>query len=401
MTSLAVNEVPIDVLKDISDHCIEHFKYQQLSLVLEKWYLPSFHLSSSSDNKLNYCNLIKQQEDVNLWDQQRHRRQLKNKTVQTFFKKFSQILMEGSTRINTIDLRNYPLNIKFLEDTIRELSTSKSPLKIIIDLSLTEHDIDSRRIVNNTGTLTITVRNLFFYLETDTCLCHETLVEYLRTLFESPVYDFTSLESVQLSTIDLRRVLATRGELQILDDLKQLLSTSRSLRTIDLSYNAININGDDGRSLRVLHNFLSSFPKLKRLDLSGNRLQNYLAALLKDNLQLEYLNIGGSQLRQIDVSFLSSLTSLKHLDLSNNNLSNKLNVLKSALSCLQSLEILEMESCGLSPDCYYEVQPYLRKLTSLRAINLQYNNLSRTKINLNCISYTKDDYEDDDDEYEV
>ena len=391
MTKAAAVDVPVDVLSELADHCVANFKYQQLAIVLEHWHLTTFSLSCSQDKFMDYCKTRQESEEIGYWSEERIRKSMRSKVLQTVMMKVALLHEEGKTNIQVLDLRNYPIGLSYLQKMILHVK-GLSPLKIIVDLSLTEQDAKHAQHFDLPRNLSIVIRNLYFYLEMEAVLSHEDLVNYLQYLWTC--FDLTQLESVQLSTIDLRRVFSDHGEVTIFQKLEKLLSSSEKLSNIDLSYNAININGDDGRSLRVLHKFLSAFPRLKRLDLSGNRMQNYLGALIKNNQELEYLNIGGTQLRQIDVSFLSTLKNLRHLDLSSNNLSNKLNVLKSALSSLKCLQILEMESCQLSDDCFLEIQPYLRKLPCLEALNVQFNNLRSASIQLTCIVFKNDDVED-------
>ena len=147
------------------------------------------------------------------------------------------------------------------------------------------------------------------------------------------------IQGIQLSRLDLRSAFngGKARAVQFFDGLKRVINPEK-IKKIDLSSNAINVNGDD-QATEILANFLSSFPCLRKVDLRGNRLTNKVGCILKNCENLEYLNLSGCQMRQIDVSFLSSLQKLTHLDISNNYLGTEMKTgffrMKKLTSCCQ------------------------------------------------------------------
>merc|ERR1712126_186833 len=211
-------------------------------------------------------------------------------------------------------------------------------------------------------------------------------MDILQQLTSSKVYNISQLEGLQLSRLNLRETFMKGGARasMFLEGISNIFS--ENLVILDLSYNAININGDE-KATDILREFFASLSHLKRLDLSGNRLTNNLGAILQKNTKLEYLNLSGTQLRQIDVSFLASLSNLQHLDVSSNKLSNKLNVLKSVFNALSNLKVLEMEDCNLNQDCILELNPYLKSLSKLEILNVNYNFFHSSILTLSCKFY--------------
>jgi len=221
---------------------------------------------------------------------------------------------------------------------------------------------------------------------------------------DSP-YNFEHVEGIQLSRLDLRSTFigGKARAVQFFDGLKSIIDPEK-IKKIDLSSNAINVNGDD-QATEILADFLSSFPNLRKLDLRGNRLTNKVGCILRKCENLEYLNLSGTQMRQIDVSFLSTLQKLTHLDISSNCLGNKLNVLKTTFKALKQLKILEMEDCQLSQDSVNELQPYLRSMPNLQLLNLISNNFHSIKVDCSVIerkakgNFSDMDDSDDNDYY--
>ena len=155
-----------------------------------------------------------------------------------------------------------------------------------------------------------------------------------------------------MSRLDLRSAFngGKARAVQFFDGLKRVINPEK-IKKIDLSSNAINVNGDD-QATEILASFLSSFPCLRKVDLRGNRLTNKVGCILKNCENLEYLNLSGCQMRQIDVSFLSSLQKLTHLDISNNYLGTEMKTgffrMKKLTCCCQVMIVSHNLSLTLS-----------------------------------------------------
>ncbi|XP_061661813.1 transforming growth factor beta activator LRRC33 isoform X2 [Syngnathoides biaculeatus] len=88
---------------------------------------------------------------------------------------------------------------------------------------------------------------------------------------------------------------------------------SKLLKNLNLANNNLNIN-----YLETSH-ALKTLAKLKYLDLSENKLDEEMAAVLLQNLTaLEYLNLSGNLLRRLDEASFRDLHQLKDLDLQRN-----------------------------------------------------------------------------------
>ena len=141
---------------------------------------------------------------------------------------------------------------------------------------------------------------------------------------------------------------------------------------------------------------------LRRLDLSGNRLTNKLSVILSATIELQYLNLTGTQLRQVDISYLARLKKLNQLDLSSNNLANKLNILKNVFIALEELEILEMVDCNLNQTHIDDLIPCLERMKKLKVINLKGNDgIESVQLNCNVILDSIHDEEMYDEEEEI
>ena len=369
-------------------------------------------------DSLDYCKEMEAKADSSLMDQIRKLENLKSKLVITVLQKVKGLHEENRTKIKVLDITNYPIPIELIvglmgdlgeEFNVIELEREDS-LKIIVDLQLSENSF----LINNSSlyhnNISIQVRNVYFsifnyvmftaskgYLENQ-------YMDILHQLSSSKMYDISQLEGLQISRLNLRETFLKGGARasMFFEGISNLFG--ENLISLDLSYNAININGDENAKV-ILKELFGSLPNLKRLDFSGNRLTNNLGAILQKSTKLEYLNLCGAQLRQIDVSFLATLTTLQHLDVSSNKLSNKLNVLKSVLSSLNDLIVLEMEDCNFTYDCILELNPYLKRLSKLEVINLNHNYFINSALTLNCKIYALSrepiGLTDDDEEFDV
>ena len=129
--------------------------------------------------------------------------------------------------------------------------------------------------------------------------------------------------------------------------------------------------------------FLHIFPGYLIKKNSWPYVHNKVPSILRDSPGLQYLNLTGTQLRQLDVSYLATLIWINHLDLSSNKLHNKLNVLRRMLEQLHNLQILEMIDCDLDDECLDEIIPAFKILEKLEVVNLTNNLILRHDFNVN------------------
>ena len=223
--------------------------------------------------------------------------------------------------------------------------------------------------------------------------------EYLSTLDKlgtawSHIFDLSCVAGLELSRVDMRSFFEGKGTAYTrnyaIGFFTALADTFSNITALDLSYNALNLNGSI-TTTQVLRNFIASLSKLTRLDLSGNRLTNNLPVLLADLDNLQYLNVSGTQLRTTDISYLARFTNLEHLDISNCCLSNKLNVLQGVFAALINLAILEMVDCNLRQMHFDELLPILQKMKTLQLLNMNGNKVTAVMLNCKVLS---DPYED-------
>merc|ERR1712179_886892 len=111
-------------------------------------------------------------------------------------------------------------------------------------------------------------------------------------------------------------------------------------------------------------------------------------------LNLKYLNLSGTQLRQVDLSYLARFNMLEQLDISSNTLGNKLNILKNIVRALVELEVLEMVDCKLSQAHIDDLIPHLEKTSKLKMVNLRENEGIKS-VKLKCHVIIDPPYEED------
>jgi len=420
--------VPREVLTELAEVCMEDLKYNQINLLLQSWPYPTFKVKSKQfSESVNFCEALSDDHVINRYQ---HVEQIR--FLISILKKILKHRNSEGINIINLDITNCPVDARVLFNSANsespeeseeicilpgEAQVSKS-LNIITDFHLNEQSpltsAQRKRIEEVYKNVKIQIRHLYIeildtsFIERIACNClyHENLLLSHLLLMKdsnSSPYNFNHVEGIQLSRLDLRSAFngGKARAVQFFDGLKRVINPEK-IKKIDLSSNAINVNGDD-QATEILANFLSSFPCLRKLDLRGNRLTNKVGCILKKSENLEYLNLSGCQMRQIDVSFLSSLQKLTHLDISNNYLGNKLNALKTIFKALKKLKILEMEDCQLSQDGINELQPYLRSLPNLQLLNLISNNYDSIIVNCTVIDKKSDwnfsDSDESDDYY--
>ena len=315
--------------------------------------------------------------------------------VLTLLDRLLKIARAGNLPANleTLDVTGFPLVFSRLMDIIRGfaetsnmLRDKRSTIRLWVDLYLTDKEcwqLNRERQLPLCG-VKVSVRHVYFTIvsHTSTFLWQ---TEYLACLTKLKkvwhhIFDFSSTSGLELARLDIRSFFAESATIEERNAgtrfLLDLANTFDQVNTLDLSYNAINLNGSPS-TCDIIGEFLSHLggkPKgLVRLDLSGNRLTNHLSALLKHTPNLRYLNLTGTQLRTIDISFLSQMRSLRHLDLSCCSLQNKLNALLGIFGFLTEMRILEMVDCNLEQTHLDELMPGLRRLEKLELLNISYN----------------------------
>ena len=315
--------------------------------------------------------------------------------VLTLLDRLLKIARAGNLPANleTLDVTGFPLVFSRLMDIIRGfaetsnmLRDKRSTIRLRVDLYLTDKEcwqLNRERQLPLCG-VKVSVRHVYFTIvsHTSTFLWQ---TEYLACLTKLKkvwhhIFDFSSTSGLELARLDIRSFFAESATIEERNAgtrfLLDVANTFDQVNTLDLSYNAINLNGSPS-TCDIIGEFLSHLggkPKgLVRLDLSGNRLTNHLSALLKHTPNLRYLNLTGTQLRTIDISFLSQMRSLRHLDLSCCSLQNKLNALLGIFGFLTEMRILEMVDCNLEQTHLDELMPGLRRLEKLELLNISYN----------------------------
>ena len=396
--------VPREILSELVETCVKNGRYRQLTALVETWPEPSFKIAPRSvGDHLDYLREQQARADIDVASERNEKLKKKFNILASVLQKVFKLFNENKTKITTIDVTYYPLSLEFFMFLQREWLTDpakRTTLIVNADLMITENclveDFLEKSSFNIHQNIVIRPRNIYFELVQCTRNYSEHLYsEFLYKISIHQNFSVDGLEGLQLSNMNLRQCFSGKGENAELffQGLKNIIFAS-NLTKLDLKYNGINLNGDENGT-KILGSFLSSFPNLRRLSLCGNRLTNKLGAILKTNTDLEYLNVGGCQLRQIDVSFLSTLTRLRHLDISSTQLANKLNVLKTVLSYLVRLTILEMEDCGLTDECIRDLRPHLRSLNSLKALNLYFNKIYYLELDCVVLMNGRTLYDDD------
>lgn len=317
--------------------------------------------------------------------------------------------------LETLDVTGFPLVFSRLMEILRGftetsnvLGDKKRAITLRVDLYLTDKEcwqLNRERQMPVCG-VRVSVRNVYFTIVSHTS-SFAWQTEYLGCLTKLKrmwrhIFDFSTTSGLELARLDIRSFFAESATTEERNAgirfLSDLADTFDQINTLDLSYNAINLNGSPS-TCDIIGEFLSRLSGerkgLIRLDLSGNRLTNHLSALLKHTPNLQYLNLTGTQLRTIDISFLSQMKSLRHLDLSCCSLQNKLNALLGIFGSFTELKILEMVDCNLEQTHLDELLPGLHRLEKLELLNISFNPMNPVENveNLKC-RVVMDQYEE-------
>ena len=370
MSSGGASWLPAGLRTDLVSDCVRSYRSSQLAVIIQSWPHQVFRLTSSQAGAAyDYTEEI----GVDV-DQRKLELKMKSELVITALNK--SLLSEDGSNIRVLDITNFPMTFHFLVKTSASMK-SRSQIRVLSDLVVDDQNIFLS--LPSSLNFHLQIRHLHIVCYDRHGVSSRKLSNFLHQLRSCPDIELSTLEGLQISRLDLRAAFGVeKHSSELFDFINEQFTNISSL---DLSYNAINLNGDD-LATSILESFFSKLTKLKRLNIGGNRLTNKLPDILRGR-DLHYLNLTGTQLRQLDVSFLASFPGLNHLDLSNNKLRNKLNVLQGMLVQLQLLEILEMIDCELDDECLEEIIQTVKPLAKLRIINVTNNLILRQDFYIN------------------
>lgn len=194
----------------------------------------------------------------------------------------------------------------------------------------------------------------------------------ITTLTNSSLSAYPSLKSLSVACNNLERI--EPGAFQ----------ESHLLTSLNLANNNLHISyQESGIALKTL-------PNLRVLDLSENRLDEEMAAVLLQNLtSVEYLNLSGNLMKRLDENILSNLYHLKELDLQRNivfeidnafhgNLKlQRLNLAFNYLPCLTDFhmtQLVVLNASYNSIDCFISRQD-VNETFQIETIDLSHNKL--------------------------
>ncbi|XP_030612670.1 transforming growth factor beta activator LRRC33 isoform X2 [Archocentrus centrarchus] len=166
---------------------------------------------------------------------------------------------------------------------------------------------------------------------------------HFQTLQDTSLLRYPSLTSLSLACNNLKKLESNTFQ------------ESKLLKNLNLANNSL-YTGYEETSLA-----LRKLPGLIALDLSENKLNDVMVALLLQNLtSLEYLNLSGNLLQRVDEASFSDLHLLKELDLQRNlifeidnafgsslNL-QRLNLAFNNLPCLTDFDMIQLEVLNVS-----------------------------------------------------
>lgn len=270
----------------------------------------------------------------------------------------------------------------FHKDTfkIKKLDVSGLPFNVDILLKLLEKRKRPKTSIqpSQSNTYTIKMRSpLSFVLET---IQFEGGILKIETVKLSSSIEIIMKRSphllhsmtTYLTYLDLSMTnLGNTGVINLLP----IITNCVNLTGLDISKNNIQLHEGASQSsdaVSSLHNTIVNLPKLRRLNLSNNRLSGSLSTLLGTSLPLEYLNLNACVLRPTDFPHLP--VSLIHLDLSENNILP----LPLHLNKMNQLSILELEACKMSIQEIPSVGNFLRSLPKLSLINLAFTDFNES-----------------------
>ncbi|XP_075994234.1 transforming growth factor beta activator LRRC33 [Genypterus blacodes] len=126
---------------------------------------------------------------------------------------------------------------------------------------------------------------------------------HIQTLQDDSILHYPSLRTLSLVRNNLERIESNTFQ------------DSKMLENLNLAENSLHVDYQESSHA------LKKLPLLKALDLSENKLDDDMAAVLLQNMtSLEYLNLSGNLLSRLDESSFENLHQLKELDLQRNTL---------------------------------------------------------------------------------
>ena len=391
LATLAQRIIPQTLVVCLAEAAARAQRCKSLAQLMEVWPQPSLKLSKLKlARNIDHAIITEKGEDKKAVILE------EKEMVLTLLDRLLKIARAGKLPVNleTLDVTGFPLVFSRLMDILRGfaetqsnvLGEKRSSIRLRVDLYLTDKEcwqLNRERQLPVCG-VQVSVRHVYFTIVSHTS-SFAWQTEYLACLTKLKrvwhhIFDFTSTTGLELARLDIRSFFAESATTEERNAgtsfLSDLANTFDQINTLDISYNAINLNGSPS-TCAIMGEFLSHLggePKgLLRLDLSGNRLTNHLSALLKHTPNLHYLNLTGTQLRTIDISFLSQMRSLRHLDLSCCSLHNKLNALLGIFGSLTEMKVLEMVDCSLEQSHLDELMPGLLRLEKLELLNISFN----------------------------
>jgi len=405
-SSLAVacrSSLPRSLVLRLGEVAAQGQRCASLAALMEAWPQPCLSLAQLSPNKcMNFS------EELDVEDKKQTVLGGKEMAV-TLLGRLVKLAQSGRLPVEALDLTGFPLASGHLMDVLRSFAEAgnageRPPLTLKVDLYLTDQECWR---LNRQGTLRacgvrVLVRHVYFTIVSYGCNYswqteYLSLLKKMRTAW-AHVFNTTQTTGLELGRLNIRSFFAENATTVVRNQGIEFFSTLADsfgqITTLDLSYNAINLNGSLSTSL-ILCDFLGKLRSLTRLDLSGNRLTNSLPVLLSHTPQLLYLNVTGTQLRTGDISYLSQVTSLLHLDLSSCGLSNKLNALLGVFGALTGLQILEMVDCSLEQLHMEELMPGLRKLVDLQVLNITSNMVEQVELPCKVVIDKEEEFEDE------
>ncbi|VDP13911.1 unnamed protein product [Soboliphyme baturini] len=165
-------------------------------------------------------------------------------------------------------------------------------------------------------------------------------------------------------------------------ELMDQISRFKNLVSLDISGNELNFCDDLAMTDRT-HALLRDLPKLKRLNVSHNRLSRSLSVILSGCVNgLTHLSLCGCRLMETDLIYLGSCnhtTSLQVLDISTNDFQASTSSLCCLFrSCRDTLRVLVLECCNLKDIQIERLMINLMTMSRLRLLNFARNLLRRT-----------------------
>lgn len=181
------------------------------------------------------------------------------------------------------------------------------------------------------------------------------------------------------STIDLRT--GNYSEDEAIQDLQLVGSSS----VVYDNNHVVGLNLSGSRISWILSDTIrypsmQALTYLKRLDLSGSALFSFPQVIGDRFLQLEYLNMNGTEFYSVPDN-IGNLTKLKTLSLSYLTNMAKVSVLPDSFGNLTSLEFLDLGDLGLT-----QVPESLGKLVNLKYLNLENNVIKKLPDNIGSLT---------------